>query len=187
MTIIANGNFTGTKTVQYTVVPDTSAIAGLTTGNATSANEDAIKAVVAQIEAADETLPDWDTILADCKDMLTRISEIRTENNRIADAADGYTLDSVKSTDKEALAQIAADAQTLLNGGNLTVVEKKALEEIKAKAEGLLKTIEEADKSAGTTSPGTGDKSDISGLFAFMFGSMAAVFGILFGKKREEE
>ncbi len=154
LTISGNGNFTGTKTVQYTVAPDTSAIAGLTTGNVTSANEEAIKAVVKQIEDADDTLAAWDTVLTDCNAMLTRISEVKIEINRIVEAADDYALDTVKSSDKETLEQIVNDAQTIIDSGNVTAEEKTALEETKAAVEVLIAVIEEIADATDTENVG---------------------------------
>ena len=55
----------------------------------------------------------------------------------------GYTSETVKSTDEDAVRQIVEEAKMLQETGNLTAEEKKVLSEIISKGEELLEKISE--------------------------------------------
>ena len=89
------------------------------------------------------------------EDLLTKIKGTDELIDKLTGDTDGYSEDTVKSTDKAAIEQIIEDIEALLETENLTEAEEKALEDAKAKAEGLLATIEDA---AGATETENTDK-----------------------------
>ena len=77
-----------------------------------------------------------------------KIAETAEEIERIENAVNGYDVETVKSSDAEALEQLAQDIKTLLDSDNLTSEEETALKDTKDKAESLLETVDDA---AGAT------------------------------------
>ena len=94
------------------------------------------------------------------EDLLTKIKGTDELIDKLTEDVDGYSDDTVKSTDKDAIEQIIEDIDALLETENLTDAEKKALEDAKAKAEGLLDTIEDAAEA--TTSENTEKVKDVT-------------------------
>ncbi|MBQ7779115.1 MAG: hypothetical protein IJ404_01345 [Clostridia bacterium] len=84
------------------------------------------------------------------EDLLTKIKGTDELIDKLTGDVDGYSDDTVKSTDKDAIERIIEDIDALLETENLTEDEEKALEDAKAKAEGLLDTIEDAAKAPNT-------------------------------------
>ncbi len=84
------------------------------------------------------------------EDLLTKIKGTDEPIDKLIGDVDGYSDDTVKSTDKDAIEQIIEDIDDLLETENLTEDEKKALEDAKDKADGLLDTIDEATKATET-------------------------------------
>ena len=84
------------------------------------------------------------------EDLLTKIKGTDELIDKLTQDANEYSDDTVKSTDKDAIEQIIEDIDALLETENLTEDEKKALEDAKDKAEGLLETIDDADKATET-------------------------------------
>ena len=125
------------------IQPDTSKIDGLTTENVTSANEEDIKAVQDMLENADSIAEEWNTISETCKELMARIEEVRTENDRIEAAVSAYDVETVKSSDEEAITQLISDIDAQLATDNLTDEERATLEELKTKCNELLAKIAE--------------------------------------------
>ena len=144
------------STGKLVINADLSALEGLTNENVTSADKDDIDEVLTMLQNADrtdvaeETLKQWDDAIAKCEELLDKIENTVAETNRIADAVEGYDESKVTSDDKAALEQLVKDIEAQLETENLTEDERKALEEAKDKAEGLLATIDEAAKAADT-------------------------------------
>jgi len=84
------------------------------------------------------------------EDLLTKIKGTDELIDKLIEDVNEYSDDTVKSTDKDAIEQIIEDIDALLETENLTEDEKKALEDAKDKAEGLLDTIDNADKATET-------------------------------------
>ena len=84
------------------------------------------------------------------EDLLTKIKGTDELIDKLIEDVNEYSDDTVKSTDKDAIEQIIEDIDALLETENLTEDETKALEDAKDKAEGLLDTIDNADKATET-------------------------------------
>ena len=78
------------------------------------------------------------------EDLLTKIQGTDELIDKLTGDVDGYSDETVKSTDKDAIEQIIKDIDALLETENLTEDEEKALEDAKAKAQELLDTIDNA-------------------------------------------
>ena len=94
------------------------------------------------------------------EDLLAKIKGTDELIDKLTEDMDGYSEDTVKSTDKDAIEQIIEDIDALLETENLTDAEEKGLEDAKAKAEGLLDTIEDAAEA--TTSENTEKVGDVT-------------------------
>jgi len=156
--ITAGGtDVTGNYNVSYTsgklvIKPDTSKIDGLTSENVTSDDEETIKAVQEMLENADSITEEWEDIGENCEDLLDRIEETEAEQKELTDQAATFDEDTVKSTDKENLEQLAKDIEDLLDTDNLTEDEREALETVLEQVEGMIDTIEDTaeDSKAAT-------------------------------------
>ena len=84
------------------------------------------------------------------EDLLTKIKGTDELVEKLTQDVNEYSDETVNSTDKDAIEQIVEDIDALLETENLTEDEKKALEDAKDKAEGLLETIDDADKATET-------------------------------------
>jgi len=150
---------TGNYNVSYTsgklvIKPDTSKIDGLTSENVTSDDEETIKAVQEMLENADSLTEEWEDIGENCEELLDRIDETEAEQKELTDAAASFREETVKSTDKENLEQLAKDIEELLDTDNLTEDEREALETVQEQVEGMIDTIEdtaEDSKAAAET------------------------------------
>ena len=94
------------------------------------------------------------------EDLLTKIKGTDELIDKLSEDMDGYSEETVKSTDKDAIEQIIEDIDALLETENLTDAEEKALEDAKTKAEGLLDAIEDAAEA--TTSENTEKVKDVT-------------------------
>ena len=84
------------------------------------------------------------------EDLLAKIKSTGELIDKLNEDVGEYSDDTVKSTDKDDIKQIVDDIDALLETENLTEDEKKALEDAKDKAEGLLETIDDATKATDT-------------------------------------
>ncbi|MBQ6930750.1 MAG: hypothetical protein IJN38_01340, partial [Clostridia bacterium] len=71
--------------------------------------------------------------------------EVAEEIKKVDEAVKSYDEETVKSTDKEDLAQLKENIQALIDSGNTTENEKTALGEMIEKVEGLEDKIEEIE------------------------------------------
>lgn len=146
-----------TVTVAMKPISDLSApIDALTKDTVNSGNERAVDDVKAAVAAVD-TANVADAEKAALKEIFDRaaalekvIDDTGAERQRINDALGGYSDDTVKSTDQDAIEQIVEDIDALIETGNLTDDEKKALEDAKTKAKGLLDTIRDVSEATYT-------------------------------------
>ena len=132
-------SYVGAKLV---IKPDTSKIDSLSTENVTSANEADIQAVLEMMEDAESTMDEWAEITAKCQELLAKADEIAAAKKEVTEAAATFDLDTVKSTDQEALAELAEGLDALLNGQNLTDDERAALEVVLKQINSMIETIE---------------------------------------------
>lgn len=82
--------------------------------------------------------------------LLTKIKGTGELIDKLINDVNEYSDDTVKSTDKDAIEQIIEDIDALLETENLTEDETNDLEDAKDNAEGLLETIDDADKATET-------------------------------------
>jgi len=135
-----NVSYTSGKLV---IEPDTSKIDALTTDNVTSANEEDIKSVQAMMENAESIKDKWNAITTTCEDLIERIEAVEAAKKESTDVAAAFNADTVNSTDKENLEQLAKNIEDLLDTDNLTEDERKALEEVLEQVEGMIDIIHE--------------------------------------------
>ena len=134
------------------IEPDMSKIAGLTTDNVTSANETDIKAVQEMMANADSVKDEWAAISTTCEDLIEKIEAVEAQKKEATDKAASFDADTVKSTDKANLTQLAEKIETLLDTDNLTEDERTALETVLEQVNGMIDTIEDTaeDSKAAT-------------------------------------
>ena len=79
-------------------------------------------------------------------ELVEKLAEVAEEIKKVDEAVKSYDEDSVKSTDKEDLAQLKEDAQSLIDSTNTTENEKTALGEMIEKVEALEEKIKEIEQ-----------------------------------------
>ena len=145
----------GYATGKLVIEPDTAKIDGLTTENVTSANEEDIQTVQAMMNSAETdgideaTAEEWTAITENCEDLIEKIEAVEAENSRIADAAADFDLNTVKSSDEEAITALIADIDEQLATDNLTDEERSELEGLKTKCENLIAKIDGTENLIG--------------------------------------
>ncbi|MBR4051247.1 MAG: leucine-rich repeat protein [Clostridia bacterium] len=117
-----------------------------------SSDEDAINQLKEDIKAltdGDNLTDDERTALEEADkaidELVEKLAEVAEEIKKVDVAVKSYDEETVKSTDKEDLAQLKEDIQNLIDSGNTTENEKTALEEMIEKVEGLEDKIEEIE------------------------------------------
>ncbi|RZT00593.1 X2-like carbohydrate binding domain-containing protein [Cuneatibacter caecimuris] len=75
--------------------------------------------------------------------LLAKLQDVAELLDQLEKEMGGYTSETVKSTDEDAVRQIVEEAKMLQETGNLTAEEKKVLSEIISKGEELLEKISE--------------------------------------------
>lgn len=83
-------------------------------------------------------------IKSKAKSLLKQIDDTEAETKDLTDKVNAYNETKVTSDDKQAIEDLIADIDELLDGDNLTDKEKEALEEVKATAEALIKKFDDA-------------------------------------------
>ena len=88
----------------------------------------------------------------DAEALIKVIDDTAAENKELTDQAASFDEDTVKSTDKENLEQLAEDIEDLLDTDNLTEDERETLETVLEQVEGMIDTIEDTaeDSKAAT-------------------------------------
>jgi len=130
------------------IEPDTSGIDDLTAENVTSANEADIKAVQEMLENADSVKDEWAATDDKCSQLLDRIDEVEAEQKELTDAAADFDPETVKSTEKEDLEQLAEDIEALLDTENLTEDERDGLEAVLEQVNDMIDTVEDAAEAS---------------------------------------
>ena len=134
------------------IEPDMSKIAGVTTDNVTSANEADIKAVQEMMANADSVKDEWVDISTTCEDLIEKIEAVEAQKKDATDKAASFNEDTVKSADKEDLAQLTEEIEALLDTDNLTEDERTDLETVLEQVNGMIDTIEDtAEESKAAT------------------------------------
>ncbi len=100
--------------------------------DATNITDDERAALEANDEAIDE--------------LVEKLTEVAEEIKRVDEAVKSYGENTVKSTDKDDLAQLKEDVQALIDSGNTTKNEKTVLEDMITDIEGLEGKIEEIEQ-----------------------------------------
>lgn len=163
----------------------------------------------------ESTEAEWDELKAAldlCKKLENKIIEVSEKLDALRTAVNGYSVDTVTEKDKADIEKLAADAKVLLSSGNLTSTEKSETEALLSTVNGLLEKIEksagtptqpehptkDSDKpqepsketekpsSGETTSPKTGDTSNILLWIALLFVSGGALTGATVVGKRKK-
>lgn len=156
-----NEDVTGNYAITYVsgkleITADLSAIEKLTVDNVTSADQAAIEKTQTMLKNADregvdaKTLQQWDDAAKKCETLLSRIAEVKAENDRITNALKAYRKDTVTSADKGAITKLVQDIDTQLKSQNLTEGEKNTLTSQKQQANDLLKQIQAASDAVNT-------------------------------------
>lgn len=163
----------------------------------------------------ESTEAEWDELKAAldlCKKLENKIIEVSEKLDALRTAVNGYSVDTVTEKDKADIEKLAADAKVLLSSGNLTSTEKSETEALLSTVNGLLEKIEksagtptqpehptkdpdkpqepsketEKPSSGETTSPKTGDTSNILLWIALLFVSGGALTGATVVGKRKK-
>ena len=142
LTIAANGNFDGERTVKYTVAPDTTVIDGLNIKNVNSTNKAAVEAFVALFAT--------DTAKAEFADEFEAATELLEVINEAADmkatqnitGAAAITSANVNAANKTLINAAIRDLEDVEAGKNFTADEKAAATAEIARLNALLEIIE---------------------------------------------
>lgn len=146
-----------------------------------------------------------------CKKLQNKINKTAEKMNALNTTVNGYSADTVSEKDKSDIEKLAADAKALLASGNLTQSERTETETALSAVNELLEKIKkggdtpnkpeqsekgsdkpqesakETEKSASetTSSPKTGDTSNIGLFIALLFVSGGVLTGAtVLGKKK---
>ena len=143
------GNETSVTVTMKPISEISEPIDALTTDNVNSGNTQTIsdvKAAVAAVDTADATDSEKEALKA-ITDKATELEKViddtKAEMNRISDAVNGYSEETVKSSDASALAKLVEDIKALTDANNLTADERANLEELFAQANTHLAKIAE--------------------------------------------
>ena len=104
-----------------------------------------------------KTLTDGDNLTEDEKaaleetekaidDLVEKLAEVAEEIKRVDEAVKSYDEETVKSTDREDLAQLKEEIQSLIDSDNTTENEKTVLKDMIADIEGLEDKIDETEQ-----------------------------------------
>ena len=163
----------------------------------------------------ESTEAEWNELKAAldlCKKLENKIIEVSEKLDALHTAVNAYSVDTVAEKDKADIEKLAADAKVLLSSDNLTSAEKDETEALLSTINGLLEKIEksagtptqpeqptkdpdkpqepskepEKPSSGETTSPKTGDTSNILLWVALLFVSGGALVGATVVGKRKK-
>ena len=172
--------------------------------------------VAGAFDENESTETEWNELKAAldlCKKLENKIAEVSKKLDALRTAVNGYSVDTVSENDKADLEKLEVDAKALLSSGNLTTAEKTETDEVllstvKELLEKIAKSgstptqpeqpTKEPDKpqepsketekpaSGETTSPKTGDTSNMTLWIALLFVSGSALVGAtVIGKKKK--
>ncbi|WP_075878380.1 hypothetical protein [Merdibacter massiliensis] len=124
----------------------------LTLENVTSENTDELDAVQDIIDSMDLTNATEDErsavqeLESTCMSLISKIDEVAEKIRYLKEAVAGYSLDTVTSSDKDAVISLQKDIQGLISSGNLTNEEIKEMQLQYQQCENLLQKIEEIEQ-----------------------------------------
>ena len=129
----------------------TNGVGGYDADSIKSSDKDAIEELIERIDVlldgdnlTETEKQNLETVKSAAEDLLDKIAGTADEISDVTNGVGGYDVDTVKSSDKEAIEELVERIDALLDGDNLTETEKQNLETVKSAAEDLL------DKIAGT-------------------------------------
>lgn len=133
------------------------AVAGYDLTTVKSSDEAAITQLISDIEIqlatnnlTDAEITELKGLKTKCENLIAKIDGTEALIDQLAKTVSDMDAKTVKSTDKAALEQLVEDIKVLLDTENLTVEERKSLEDAKAQAEDLLDVIDAAASAAET-------------------------------------
>ena len=139
----------------------TEPISEITAENVRSDDRETIEAVQRSIldlgelyDESESTQDEWTQIVSAserCRALLQRITDTLAKLDDITERAGTYSPETVKSSDRDGIEAVIADAEALLGTENLTETERTALEAIITASTALLNRIDAA-KDAGENS-----------------------------------
>lgn len=141
LTITGTGNFTGTKTVEWRLTPNLSAVESLNDTNVKSSDRAAIEAIKTQLAGQES---DWAELLSSCDALLARIDAVAKEADTVVAEAKKWNASAVTITDIGAITELLARVDALASGQNLTEAEKAPVLEAKQNLEACRREIEAA-------------------------------------------
>lgn len=157
-------------------------IEGITEANVKSSDKKAIEAVRVLTDSLIDSgksftqteQAELNAIKANTEKLLKRISDVSSEMDDLTARINAYSVDKVKSDDKQTVNELITKINMLLNGNNLTEAEKAAMTALKTAAQALVKKIDgTADEIKAVTdgvneyssdSVKSGDKQEIQKL-----------------------
>ena len=151
-TVVATDKAGNETSVTFTMKPISEIsepIDALTTDNVKSSDSQTIsdvKAAVAAVDTANATDSEKEalkSITDKAAELEKVIDDTKAEMNRIGEAINGYSEETVKSSDAQALDKLVEDIKALTDADNITADERANLEKLCAKAENLLAKIAE--------------------------------------------
>ena len=143
------GNETSVTVTMKPISEISEPIDALTTDNVNSGNSQTIgdvKAAVAAVDTANATDSEKEALKAitdKAAELEKVIDDTKAEMNRIGEAINSYSEETVKSSDAQALGKLVEDIKALTDANNLTTDERANLEELCAKVNNLLAKIAE--------------------------------------------
>ena len=140
MTLTGTGNFTGTKTVEWRIMPDLRFVENLTLENVKSIDREEIEQIISLL--ADQA-EDWVELLDELNGFLSRIELVASEREAVIAEAGTWSAESVKSSEKAAIEALLGRVNALLEGNNLTNTEKAPLREAKTNLDACLKKLQD--------------------------------------------
>ena len=151
-TVVATDKAGNETSVTFTMKPISEIsepIDALTTDNVKSSDSQTIsdvKAAVAAVDTANATDSEKEALKAitdKASELENVIDDTKAEMNRIGEAINGYSEETVKSSDAPAIGKLVEDIKALTDADNITADERANLEKLCAKAENLLAKIAE--------------------------------------------
>ncbi|HCT93160.1 MAG TPA: hypothetical protein DF613_17505 [Lachnospiraceae bacterium] len=113
-------------------------------------SKEEIEAILAITILTDEDITILNGLKVKCDNLLARISGVAELIGQLLSTIDSYDEKTVKSTDQEALKQLAADIDLLTGTGNLTADDISKLAESKSKVLLLINVLKEIAGSTDT-------------------------------------
>ncbi len=141
LTITANTNFTGTKTVLYTINPDLSGIEGLDQYNVKSTNKADIEYVYNQLDnavtdlASAEKEAEWKEIKNECWQWLKILESVAYRVESLGNSHLAYDIGTVTSADDEALLSLEAEMYLFMRDYRDNMTEEELLKVDNARIE----------------------------------------------------